>query len=102
MWRSWCSRDWSYVVCSSDVANVDGRLELFVVGGDGVLYHKWQAVPNGTWGDWYSAGGTALSEDLRSEERRVGRVRGFVGGGDGWRGMSWQTSGSVMWWCRCV
>src|SRR5205809_5864023 len=97
MWRSWCSRDWSYVVCSSDVANVDGRLELFVVGGDGVLYHKWQAVPNGTWGDWYSAGGIALSEDLTVARNADGRLQAFVVGGDGSLYTTWQTSPNGTW-----
>jgi phosphatidylserine/phosphatidylglycerophosphate/cardiolipin synthase-like enzyme len=32
----------------------DGRLELFVLGDDGVLYHRWQTAPNDDWSDWES------------------------------------------------
>lgn len=33
--------------------NADGRLELFALGGDHFIYHKWQETPNGDWGDWF-------------------------------------------------
>ena len=29
-----------------------GRLEAFVRGADGALWHKWQTVPNGNWSGW--------------------------------------------------
>jgi hypothetical protein len=28
--------------------NADGRLELFVVGGNGAVWHRWQTTPNGS------------------------------------------------------
>jgi len=31
------------------VSNPDGRIEVFYMGTDGVLYHNWQLVPNGKW-----------------------------------------------------
>lgn len=31
------------------VINTDGRLEVFMVGDDKVLYHKWQTRPGGSW-----------------------------------------------------
>lgn len=34
----------------------DGRLELFVVGLDGNLYHRWQTNTVGSWSDWISHG----------------------------------------------
>lgn len=34
--------------------NHDGRLELFVVGSGGMLWHRWQTQPNRTWSDWKS------------------------------------------------
>jgi hypothetical protein len=34
----------------------DGRLELFVVGTDGALWHTWQATPNNGWSRWVSHG----------------------------------------------
>jgi hypothetical protein len=40
--------------------NADGRLELFVRGSDGALWHKWQTKPSGgPWSDgWISLGGS--------------------------------------------
>lgn len=32
--------------------NGDGRLELFAVGRDGNLYHKWQTVASNGWSQW--------------------------------------------------
>jgi len=29
--------------------NADGRLEAFIWGSDGALYHRWQPTPGGTW-----------------------------------------------------
>lgn len=37
-------------------ANADGRLEVFVAGGDGALWHVWQTAPNNGWSDWSSFG----------------------------------------------
>src|SRR5258705_9149579 len=42
--------------------NADGRLELFVLGGDKGAWHKWQSTPNGGWGEWSSLGGTDLQQ----------------------------------------
>ena len=40
-------------------SNQDGRLEVFTIGGDGALWHIWQAPngPNDGWSDWASLGG---------------------------------------------
>jgi hypothetical protein len=37
--------------------NADGRLEVFVRGSNGALYHKWQISPNDGWSGWASLGG---------------------------------------------
>jgi hypothetical protein len=29
--------------------NADGRLEAFIWGTDGALYHRWQTKPGGPW-----------------------------------------------------
>jgi hypothetical protein len=34
--------------------NLDGRLEVAVVGGDGALWHAWQDQPGGPWSGWHS------------------------------------------------
>jgi hypothetical protein len=31
------------------VVNTDGRIEVFMVGNDKVLYHIWQTKPGGSW-----------------------------------------------------
>jgi hypothetical protein len=36
--------------------SADGRLELFVVGADGALYHIWQPAHTDDWSAWYSHG----------------------------------------------
>jgi hypothetical protein len=42
-------------------ANQDGRLEVFVVGGNGVPYHRWQTQPNGLeWAPWDGLGDASL------------------------------------------
>lgn len=37
-------------------AGEDGRLEVFVFGKDGSLYHIWETNTQGAWSDWYSHG----------------------------------------------
>jgi len=37
--------------------DADGRLELFVRGADGAVWHKWQTAPNNGWSGWASMGG---------------------------------------------
>ena len=34
-------------------ANKDGRLELFYMGNDDALYHRWQTTPNNGWSAEY-------------------------------------------------
>ncbi|MDQ4074334.1 MAG: hypothetical protein M3162_08550 [Thermoproteota archaeon] len=60
----------------------DGRLEVFVVGNDKALYHRWQESPGGRWnGNWESLGGNwpdgsdpvvVLNSDGRLEVFMVG------------------------------
>jgi hypothetical protein len=38
--------------------NADGRLEVFMVGANKALYHKYQTAVNGSWSGWFSMGGT--------------------------------------------
>jgi hypothetical protein len=34
------------------IANADGRIELFISGPSGDVYHIWQNRPNGNWSQW--------------------------------------------------
>jgi len=36
--------------------NEDGRLEIFIVGQDQALWHKWQTAANNGWSDWDTLG----------------------------------------------
>jgi hypothetical protein len=61
--------------------NEDRRLELFVVGFDGVLHQLWQIAPNGPWSGWFNAGQAAYQPPglcLTSDQR----LEVFVGGGN--------------------
>jgi len=61
--------------------NADGRLELFAVGEDGIIYHRWQDVPNGNWGDWNQLGGTSIQQ-ISIGRNADGRLELFALGGD--------------------
>lgn len=58
-WSGWESMDFPHGLSAfppvlAAAQNHDGRLELFVVGSGGMLWHRWQTQPNGTWSDWKS------------------------------------------------
>jgi len=40
--------------------NADGRLEIFIVGQNRKLYHRWQEEPNGKWNNTWES----LEEDV--------------------------------------
>jgi len=42
--------------------NAPGGLVVFVRGGDGAVWHAWQAQPDGSWSGWASLGGVATSD----------------------------------------
>lgn len=83
-------------------ANSEGRLELFTLGEDGVLWHLWQTTPNGGWSNWTShetppgtnfilGGGPAVAASAD------GRLELFVPGADQQLWHIWQTSPSGGW-----
>jgi hypothetical protein len=85
-------RPWSGVASlgggsSGEVAignDADGRLELFVVGTDGQLWHIWQSVANGAWANWVPLGGSfPLGATPAVGRNADGRLELFVRGADG-------------------
>jgi hypothetical protein len=61
--------------------DADGRLEVFYIGTDNVLYHTWQIVPDGGWSGEYALGASvwtpsALGVALRGWYRAddIGRI----------------------------
>lgn len=61
--------------------NADGRLELFVIGPDGQLWHTWQTQPNGGWWTWVPMGGSyPLTARPAVAKNKDGRMEVFVRG----------------------
>ena len=72
--------------------NSDGRLEAFVIGLDGSLYHKWQTSPgSSTWSGWTSLSGT-VSGSPAVTQNSDGRLEVFVVGPQNALYHKWQTS----------
>src|SRR6266480_8019782 len=36
--------------------NADGRQEIFAIGDNGAIWHKWQVFPNAGWSQWATMG----------------------------------------------
>jgi hypothetical protein len=72
-----------------------GRLELFVRGGDGAVWHNWQTSPGGISTGWVSLG--AWVDIIQSGRNADGRLEVFVRGGDGALWHNWQTSPGGAW-----
>jgi hypothetical protein len=54
--------------------NADGRLEVFAMGGDGYLYHRWQAAPSSASFSGWSNLGNAGSVDYDVIRNQDGRL----------------------------
>jgi phospholipase C len=58
-WSEWESLGGSFDLGPGAASWASGRLDVFGVGADKALYHKWF---DNTWSDWESLGGTCTSE----------------------------------------
>jgi hypothetical protein len=78
----------------------DGRLVVFARGSDGLIYHRWQATPNGDWsGSWESIGappGCATS-DPDATLNLPGGLVAFARGADGAIWHCWQDQMNGNW-----
>jgi hypothetical protein len=65
--------------------NPDGRLEVFVIGGDLQVYNRWQTEPAGpdAWSDWVGLGGRQIHAGIGLGTDPAGDLELFVIGGDG-------------------
>ncbi len=67
--------------------NQDGRLEIFAVGSDGALWHKYQTTPNsGSWSGWANLGkppGGLLLSTLAVGRNKDGRLEVVAIASDG-------------------
>jgi hypothetical protein len=81
--------------------NQDGRLEVFVIGADGALWHIWQTSPGGTWGSWASLGAQSSSVTVIGDpfvtENGDGRLEAFAIGSDDALWHTWQVSPGGSW-----
>jgi subtilisin family serine protease len=59
-WASRGSAGGGFASAPALALNGDGRLELFVRGRDGALWHCWQEQQGGAWSEWLSHGGVDL------------------------------------------
>jgi acylphosphatase len=76
--------------------NQDGRLEVFGVGTDNGLWHKWQTTPGGAWSGWASLGGVITCEP-EAARNADGRIELFARGTDNALWHKWQTAPSNGW-----
>jgi hypothetical protein len=82
------------------VQNLDGRLEVFVLGADGALWHIWQNAPNGTWSNWASLSKpptTAIAGPPSVAQNKDGRLELLVNANDGALWHIWQTVTGKSW-----
>jgi hypothetical protein len=81
--------------------NADGREEIFGVGDDNALWHKWQVAPNGGWSEWAKLGtpasDTSLTDRFIVGTNQDGRQEVFAVGSDGNIWQIWQTAPNGGW-----
>ena len=81
-------------------ASADGRLELFMTGVDGNVWHRWQTAASNGWSPWTSegsAGGGCTDAAPGLGRSGDGRLELFVVGRDGALWHKWQTAASNGW-----
>lgn len=79
-WQSLGGHDLRGYPCAA--RNRDGRMEVFVLGGDRTLYHIWEKSPGGDWHEWRSLEGHDLAGPVTVATNSDGRLQVFVCGGD--------------------
>lgn len=82
--------------------NKDGHLEAFATDTNGALWHIWQVVPEGNWGNWFSletpSDVTFYSYAPPSvAENDDGRLEAFLTGSDGALWHAWQVAAGGNW-----
>lgn len=79
--------------------NQDGRLEVFVQGTDGAIWHNWQTASHIDWSGWSSLGSpnfTSLSRPTVGRNQD-GRLEVFAAGNQGFIFHVWQTAPNSGW-----
>jgi hypothetical protein len=81
-------------------ASADGRLELFLTGEDGNIWHKRQTAASGSWSAWVSEGAAGGGFSATAPElgrNGDGRLELFAVARDGNLWHKWQTAASNGW-----
>ncbi|WP_345336890.1 protein kinase domain-containing protein, partial [Actinomadura viridis] len=87
-------------------SSADGRIEVFVRGVDGHLWHVWQVARNGRWSNWDDMSGYRLlpndgplvvAGDPAAHDSADGRIEVFVRGVDGHLWHIWQVARNGRW-----
>jgi PASTA domain-containing protein len=81
-------------------SSADGRLELFLTGRDGNIWHKWQTAASNGWSGWVSegsAGGGFTNAAPELGRNGDGRLELFAVAVDGNLWHKWQTAASNGW-----
>jgi hypothetical protein len=79
--------------------NADGRLEVFVIGGDHALHNIWQDPRSpSAWSALSSLGGSFPAGPISAIANADGRLEVFLVGGDGVTYHAWQSPGSPNGW----
>jgi hypothetical protein len=73
------------------ITNCDGRQEAFEVSS-GVLLHRWQTSPGGSWSGWYSLGGYLIYSRIAVFDNVTCHLEVVGVGGDGAMWHIWQTN----------
>ena len=82
----------AFIVAANGVGPVKGpgRLEIFVTGSDGRLWHNWQIIP-GQWSGWASLGGSIVgTPGVGKNSDNGGRLELFAKGTDSALWHIWQ------------
>jgi hypothetical protein len=79
--------------------NADGRIELFYIGIDDVLYHNWQLAPNGYWigENLLGPGAPAKAKQIAVGQNKDGRIEVFYIGMDDVLYHNWQLVPNGKW-----
>lgn len=103
IWSGWVSagkpEGTRFVDHPAVAPSADGRLELFVTGADGNVWHRWQIRASNGWSNWSAtrpaAGAAGAAPELRASGD--GRLELFVVGADGNLWHAYQTQASNGW-----
>jgi hypothetical protein len=100
-WSSWTGMGGSWETDAKPVvaSDVNGDMELFLIGHTGNVYHNYQTAPNGSWSGWVSLGGT-FTQNVRPciGVNLDGRLEYFLTGPNTDILHAWETSANSTTW----